>query len=38
MTRRNRILFITIAVIAALVACAAGLPWLADTMRELHGG
>jgi hypothetical protein len=38
MTRRNRILLITIAVITALAACAAAIPWLADTMSEMHGG
>jgi len=38
MTARTRTLLITVAVIATLAACILGLPWLADTMREMHGG
>jgi hypothetical protein len=39
MTSRTRLLLITIAsIIAAVAACLLGLPWLANTMKEMHGG
>lgn len=38
MTTRKRVLFIAIAIIAVLAACALGLPSLADTVKEIHGG